>query len=77
MSLKRQIREERNLNHKIQSEFDDYKKTVKATNFDELKVQIAAYQNECVRLRRLLKKEIKDGNKNFLKLSAEIYNILQ
>lgn len=53
------------------------KKTVKATNIEELKVQMVHYQDECSRLTKLLKKEIRDGNKNFIKLTAENFQILQ
>jgi hypothetical protein len=77
MSLKRQIWEERELNRTVYEELDALKKTVKATNIEELKVQIVHYQDECSRLAKMVKKELREANKNFTKLTAENFQILQ
>lgn len=54
LALKQQNKE---LSRKLQAkekDFEDLKRSVKATNFQELDVQVKIYNDECTRLRRLL-----------------------
>lgn len=44
------------------------KKTIKLTKVEELNFEILMYQDECFRLRKLLRKEYKTGTKNMMSL---------
>jgi hypothetical protein len=56
------------MNKLLSDELDQLKKSVRLTNEKELTIELKLYQKECVRLRKILTKEIKSGEKAIVSL---------
>lgn len=57
------------MNKLLADDLEHLKKSVKMTTQDEQSVEIKVLQKECQRLRKLLTKEIKNGEKNVMAMT--------
>lgn len=74
-SLKRQIRDERTVNKLLQDEIYNLKKSANKTNEKELKVELKMYEQELIRLRKMLDKEVKFGYGNMKDLETNVQDL--
>ena len=68
--LKREIREARTMNKLFSDDIERLKKSVRNTNAEELQFEVKFLNKECQRLNKLLRKELKKGERNVQKINA-------
>ena len=57
------------MNKLLSDDLDQVKKSIRMTNTEEMAAEIKLYQKECQRLRKLMIKEMKQGEKAVMALS--------